>query len=114
MTPLPGRWCPRDTEGMSNRAIIVVVAWSFLALGVEFAWSHWTGAVQTTRHVIDGVRVHGTIVDAKKHTPILIATAAVWAAGAGAIVLLDKRRKKSSPDTSSLPSRDPSSDECSD
>lgn len=77
---------------MSNRAIIAVVAWSFLTAALYWGWLHWSGAVTTERRVIDGLDVYVTTAHETDSAKALIATGALWAVGITSIMLLDKRR----------------------
>jgi hypothetical protein len=67
------RLFPADTEGMSNRAIIAVVAWSFLTAALYWGWLHWSGAVTTERRVIDGLDVYVTTAHETDSAKALIA-----------------------------------------
>jgi hypothetical protein len=79
---------------MSNRALIAVVAWSFLAIAVEYGWSRSSGAVTSKSQTIDGMRVRVTTVHEPESRVILFATGAMWAMGVGTIVLIGRRRNK--------------------
>ena len=80
---------------MSNRAIIAVVAWSFLTASLYWGWLHWSGAVTSEDRVIDGMDVHITTVHKTDSAMALIATGALWALGVTSIVLFSKRLGKS-------------------
>jgi hypothetical protein len=86
----------QDTDGMSNRTLIALVAWSFLAIAIAYGWSHWSGAVTSESQTMDGMHVHVTTVREPESRMILLATSAGWAVGVGTIILIGRRQKRPS------------------